>query len=530
MAEDCDVVVVGAGFGGIYAMHRLRKQGLSVVGFEAAGGVGGVWWHNRYPGSRVDVDSVDYCYYFSPELFAEWHWSERYAAQDELLRYLNHVADRFDVRRHFHFNSRVTSAQWLAARNRYRVQTDAGHAVECRFLVMTTGNLSARRKPDFPGLDEFTGEWVQTAAWPQYDVPLRGRKVAVIGTGSSGIQAATAVAQEAEQLYVFQRTPNYSVPARNAPLDIAVWDSIRADVPAARRELLQRPAGTRVPRAERPAADYTAQERRKVIEDRWNFGGQGMNLIFTDQGTNQVANDYVADFVRDRIRESVKDAQVAEALCPWDHPIGSRRLCLDTGYYESFNQDNVTLVDARTEPITRITATGIETAARHYDLDLIIFALGFHAFTGALDSAGIRNAQGAAPTDRWRRGPRSYLGVMTAEFPNLFIVTGPGSPSVLANMALGNEYHVDLVADCIARMDERGHATVVPDRLAEDRWTTHVADCAQSLLRLQVRNYMVHVNADDQSRVFIPYTGGFDRYVAHCDEVRERDFDGFVFT
>lgn len=528
-AADYDVAVVGAGFGGLYAMHRLRAQGLSVVGFEAAAGVGGVWWHNRYPGARVDVDSVDYCYYFSPELFADWQWTERYAAQDELLRYLNHVADRFDVRRHFEFSTRVTTAQWLPDQRHYRIGTDTAQVVTCRFLVMTSGNLSVRRKPDFPGLDDFTGEWVQTADWPQYEVPMRGRKVAVIGTGSSGIQTVTALAQQAEQLYVFQRTPNFSVPAQNRPLDVPLWQSICADVPAARAELLRRPAGTSVRRPSRVADDYSPAEREALIRDCWEYGGQGMNLVFADQGTNQIANDYVADFVRERIRETVKDPWAAESLCPWDHPIGSRRLCLDTGYYQSFNQDNVELVDVRTEPIRRITPTGIETMTRHYTVDLIVFALGFHAFTGALDSAGIRNENGQAPTDRWRRGPRTYLGLMTAGFPNLFVVTGPGSPSVLANMALGNEFHIDFLADCIAHMGDHGFTLVEPQAEAEARWTSHVAECAQSLLRLRVRNYMVHVNSDDNSRVFIPYTGGLDRYVRRCNEVREKSYDGFAF-
>ncbi len=527
--DDCDVVVVGAGFGGLYAIHRLRQIGLSVVGFEAAPSVGGVWWHNRYPGARVDVDSLDYCYYFSPKLFADWQWTERYASQDELLRYLNHVADDFGIRRQIRFGSRVTSAQWLPHRQRYHVTTEQGDSVACRFLVMTTGNLSVRRSPDFPGLNDFTGEWVQTSHWPEHEVDLRDRRVAVIGTGSSGIQAVPVIAEEARELYVFQRTPNYSAPARNGPLDVEAWRRIRKDVPGARAELMRRPVGTRVRRAERRAGEYSPAERSAAIEARWNFGGQGLNLVFSDQGTNQTANDYVADFVRERIRATVKEPRVAELLCPKDHPIGSRRLCLDTNYYETYTRDNVTLIDMRAEPIERITSSGIQTADRHYDVDLIVFALGFHAFTGALNSAGIRNARGAAPTDRWQRGPRTYLGLMSAGFPNLFSVTGPGSPSVLANMALGNEHHVDFIADCITYMLEEGYSTVEPTREAEDQWTEHVADCASSLIRLRVKNYMVHVNDDDQSRVFIPYSGGFDRYVRHCDEAKERNFAGFQF-
>jgi cation diffusion facilitator CzcD-associated flavoprotein CzcO len=528
--DDYDVVVVGAGFGGLYAVYRLQRSGLSVCGFEGAAGVGGVWWHNRYPGARVDVDSVDYCYYFSPELFSEWKWTERYAAQGELLRYLNHVADRFGIRKAFTFNTRVAGAQWLPDRCRYRVTTSTGHTVTCRFLVMTTGNLSIARKPAFPGLDEFKGEWVQTSHWPDYPVEYAGRRVAVIGTGSSGVQTIPVVAETASHLYVFQRTPNYSVPAQNGPVDDALWTEIRADLRKARADLFSRPAGTRVPRGKRRASEYSHDERMAVMEAQWNYGGQGFNLIFADQTTNKEANDHAAEFVRMKIRERVKPPGVAEALCPRDHPIGTRRLCLDTNYYETYNRGNVTLVNVRAEPIERITSRGILTADRHYEVDLIIFALGFHAFTGALDSAGIRNERGLAPTDRWKRGPRTYLGLTTAGFPNLFTVTGPGSPSVLANMALGNEQHINFVAECIEYMANAGFTAVEPTLAAEDAWTQHVAECASALLRFRVRNYMVHVNADDQSRVFIPYPGGFDRYSRRCQEVAENGFEGFAFT
>jgi cation diffusion facilitator CzcD-associated flavoprotein CzcO len=526
----CDVVVAGGGLGGIYAVHRFRQQGLSVIGLDGADGLGGVWYHNGYPGARVDVDSVDYCYYFSPELFGEWKWSERYAAQPDLLRYLNYVADKFDVRRHFRLRSRVTSAIWQPAQSRYLVTTSQHETVSCRFLVMATGNLSAPRKPDFPGLDSFGGDWAQTSQWPEGGVGYAGATVAVIGTGSSGVQAIPAVAQAARHVYVFQRTPNYVVPARNGPLDGDAWDAVRADVPAARAQLFSRPAGTSITRGERRAADCTPAGRNAALEAQWLRGGQGFNLVFADQGTDKTANDYAADFARDQIRRTVRDPAAAEALCPFDHPIGSRRLCLDTDYYQTYNQDNVTLVNVRAEPIEQITPRGIQTAARQYDVDLIIFALGFHAFTGALDSAGIRNEAGATPTGRWTRGPRTYLGLMTAGFPNLFTPTGAGSPSVLANMMLGNEHHIDFIAECIGYMDDRGLSAVEPEAAAEDEWTAHVAQAASRLLRLQVRNYMVHVNADDGSRFFIPYAGGFDRYARHCDDVIDRGFAGFAFS
>jgi cation diffusion facilitator CzcD-associated flavoprotein CzcO len=526
--QDYDAIVVGAGFGGLYAVHRLRKDGLSVLGLEGASGPGGVWFHNRYPGARVDVESIDYCYYFSPELYRDWRWSERYGAQPELLAYLNHVADRFDIRRHFLFENWVTSAQWQPELARYRVTTSTGFVATCRFLVMTTGQLSAARRPDFPGLDDFKGEWVQTSHWPEREVALEGRRIGVIGTGSSGVQTITAIAPLAKQLTVFQRSPNYSVPAWNAPLDDAKWSQIGSDVPGERAALLSNGGGQHRAPGVKPASAFSPEEQLAMLETAWAYGGHGMSSVFSDQRMNKESNDIVANFVRSKIRAIVKDPVAAEKLCSHDHPIGTRRLIIDTGYYEVYNRDNVTLVDVRAEPIERITASGIQTARGHYELDLIIFALGFHAFTGSLDRANIRNERGEQPTDRWKNGPRTLLGLMTAGFPNLFIVTGPGSPSVLANMALHNEYHADWIADCIAHMKQRGLETIEPTEEAQDEWWAHCGELADKLLRRQVKNYMVHVNADG-SRIFIPYVGGLGTYVRAANSVAAEGYRGFRF-
>jgi cation diffusion facilitator CzcD-associated flavoprotein CzcO len=529
-AAEVDVIVVGAGIGGLYALHKFKSQGLSVLGLESASGVGGVWFHNRYPGARVDVESVDYCYYFSAELYREWRWTERYAAQPELVRYFNHVADRFDLRRHILFETPLKAARWDPALARYHVEAGAGRTFTCRFLVMATGNLSAARKPDFPGLSNFKGEVVQASHWPDRQVELAGRRIAVIGTGSSGVQTIPVLAEQASQLYVFQRSPNYSVPAQNGPLNEPYFEQAAKDVPGRRDYLLTtRAAITSNLGVSQPFDQYSPEERRDRLERQWALGGQGMNRVFADQGINQAVNDVVAEFVRGKIRQIVKDPATAERLCPYDHPIGSRRLCVDTNYYATYNRENTTLVDIAANPIERITETGIQTRDAHYEVDLIVFAIGFNAFRGALDRVDIRNEKNETPTTHWSRGPRTMLGLMTTGFPNLFLLTGPGSPSVLANMVIMNEEHVNWVADLISYMQRKNFDTVEPEAAAQALWTESVAEAASKLLRLGVKNYMVHVNADDGSRVFIPYVGGLDRYVEICREVAADGYKGFTF-
>lgn len=529
--REYDVVVVGAGFGGLYAIERLRREGLSVLALESGSGVGGVWFHNRYPGARVDIESLDYCYQFSPELTRAWRWSERYAAQAELLAYLNFVADTFDLRRQIRFNTTLVSARWRPEDARYTLRTDDGQTISCRFLMLATGNLSAARTPSFQGLETFAGDWVQTSHWSERDIKFAGRRVAVVGTGSSGVQTITAIAPDVEHLYVLQRTPNFSAPARNAPLEPSALEAVLA-TPDRRNALMATSLGAvlGLPGPLLSYREYSKAERLARLEAQWALGGQGLNRVFADQGTDALVNKVVSDFVRGKIREIVRDPAIAEKLCPHDHPIGTRRLCLDTGYYETFNRENVTLVDVAGDPIERITPSGIQLrSGQTCDVDLIIFALGFHAFRGAMDRIDIRNAEERTISQAWARGPRNYLGLMTAGFPNLFHLTGPGSPSVLSNMALMNEQHVDFAADLIAHMRAGDHETIEPELAAQDAWAGEVADAARKLLRLNVDNYMVHVNADDGSRVFMPYTGGLARYDEICRDVKADGFRGFQF-
>jgi cation diffusion facilitator CzcD-associated flavoprotein CzcO len=394
---------------------------------------------------------------------------------------------------------------------------------------MAVGQLSDARRPPFDGLDQFQGAWVQTSHWPEHGLELAGRRVGVIGTGSSGVQTVTAVAPVAEHLYVFQRTANYSVPAHNGPMDAQRWAKHSADVAGLNERMLHSPTGSNLPVAEASARELTPAERGRWLEERWAQGGHAMNLVFTDQGTDWEANGYVSEFVREKIRSVVRDRTTAAALLPTSYPIGTRRLIVDTGYYESFNRDNVTLVDINADPIQRVTRTGIQTRERHYELDVIVFALGFNAFTGSLDKANIRNEYGSTPSDNWRTGPQTYLGLMTTQFPNLFNLTGPGSPSVLANMVLGNVFQVDFLGDLLAHMGERGYHRVEPTESAQDGWTRHVADASSNLLRRVVDNYMVHVN-EDGSRIFIPYIGGLGRYVETCHDVAADGYRGFAFA
>lgn len=521
---DYDAVVVGAGAGGIYAVHKLTQEGLRVVAFEGAPEVGGVWYHNRYPGARVDIESYFYCFP-DEDLYPRWSWKERYPAQPEILAYLNFAADSWGVRPHIRFSTWVTGAQWEPDMHRYRVTASSGESVTGRYLIMASGQLSKARTPNFPGLEDYRGRWVQTSHWPTDHIETAGKRIAVIGTGSSGVQAVPALARDADNVTVFQRTANYSVPAQNGPLDQRKYSDYAGRVGEMRKMILNHPVGSDIPLGAGPASAYSPDEQQALLRERWARGGHTMNAVFTDQGTDIHANTLVADFVRQHVLDTVRDPVKAELLAPRAYPIGTRRLCVDTGYYEAFNQANVDLIDINHDPIERITEKGIQTRDQHLDFDLIVFALGFSAFTGALDEANIRNELGEQPTDRWARGPRTLLGLMTRGFPNLFTLTGPGSPSVLANMILDNVQHVDFVAELLRHMDERGHTRVEPGQQAQDDWTAHVADVASHLLRLNVENYMVHVNKDDGTKVFMPYAAGLDKYVAVCEKVAA---DGFV--
>lgn len=525
----CDVAVIGAGLGGIYASYRLRHQGLSVIGLEGASGFGGVWYHNGYPGSRVDTDSVDYCYMFSQEIFEQWRWSERYAAQPELLAYLHWVVDQLGVASVFRFNTWLRESRWASDDGRWHLTTDQGDLIACRFLVMCTGNLSEPKPLIFAGLDRFQGERLQTNRWPQRAVPLAGRRVAIVGTGSSGVQAVPVVADVAEHLYVFQRTPHYAVPARNGPPEPGLQDAIARDLAAYREQALAQPTRPRGIDNPQPLNTYTPEEQQQMLERQWAYGGHGMSYLFSDIGTSWTTNAVVAEFVREKIRQIVRNPVLAEKLCP-DYPIGTRRLCLDTDYYKTFNRDNVTLVDMRETPIEEITETGLRTTDRHYEVDLLIFALGFKPFLGSIDRAGVRNERGQSPRDIWARGPRTVFGLMTPGFPNFFHPTNAGSPSVLGPLFLQNEFHGDWIADCITHMQRSGYTTVEATKEGADDWGRKTAVWAERMLRRQVDNYMVHVNADDGSRVFQPWAAGMATYVPEVRATTARNYEGFLFA
>lgn len=524
-----DIAVIGAGFGGVYAAHRFREEGWSVLGLEGASGVGGVWYHNGYPGSRVDTDSVDmYSYLFSREIYDGWEWRERYAAQPELLEHLNWVADKLDVKRLFQFNTWLTNAQWSEKNQVWQLQTDQGDSFTCRFLVMCTGNLSEPKPIPFPGLERFKGEWYQSNRWPHKKVDWSGKRVAIVGTGSSGVQAVPVVAESAERLYVFQRTPHYAVPARNGPPNNEKKRWISDNLEDFKEAMLARPT-LPVGQEDRKIADqYTPEEQIERMERQWAFGGHGMAYVFEDIGTNRVSNEIVSEFVRQKIRATVKDLTTAEKLCP-SYPIGTSRLILEIGYYECFNKDHVTLVDQKSDPIIEITENGIRTKDHHYEVDMIIFALGFKPFLGAIDKAGVKNEQEVTPKDIWSRGPRTVFGLMTPGFPNLFHPTNAGSPSVLGPLILENEFHIDWIADCINYMNQSDLNTIEATDEGAEVWGQKSAEVAKNMLRRQVDNYMVHVNADDGSRVFQPWGAGMATYVPEVRAMTAQNYEGFMF-
>jgi cyclohexanone monooxygenase len=522
---DFDVIVVGAGFAGLYMLHRLRGLGLSVRVFEAGSGVGGTWFWNRYPGARCDIESLEYSYQFSDELQRDWKWSERYATQPEILRYLEHVADRFDLRRDIEFRTRVVAARFDDAAARWAVETERGMA-SARFVVMATGCLSSANVPRFPGAESFRGATYHTGRWPHEGVDFTGLRVGVIGTGSSAIQSVPLIAEQASRLFVFQRTPAYSVPAHNGPIDPEFERSVRADYAGFRRRNAQTPFGANFPVNLRSALAATPEEREREYEARWQQGGLGFMTAFMDLITDRAANDTAAEFVRDKIRSIVRDPALAEKLAP-RQVLGCKRLCVDSGYYATFNRPHVTLVDANEAPIEAITPTGIRAGGVEYELDAIVYATGFDAMTGALLAIDVRGAGGASLRDKWSAGPRTYLGLATAGFPNFFFVTGPGSPSVLASMVPAIEQHVEWIADCIAWLGERGAARIEADAQSEDAWVAHVNDVANLSLYPSCNSWYLGANVPGKPRVFMPYLG-FPPYVQKCNEVAAKGYEGFA--
>ncbi len=527
-----DVVIVGAGFAGLYMLHRLRELGFSARVYEAGGGVGGTWYWNRYPGARCDVESLEYSYSFSEALRREWQWTERYAAQPEILRYLNHVADRFDLRRDIQFDTKVASATFDESEDLWTIETDRGSSVSAKFCVMATGCLSTAKAPDYQGLDNFQGKWYHTGRWPHEGVDFTGQRVAVIGTGSSGIQSIPAIARQASHLYVFQRTPNFSLPAQNGPLPPEVIEDWSENGPKYRELAKTTPFGFLVQAGgpKQSALAVPPESRERLSEDGWRAGGFGMLVAFNDIVVNRESNDTAAEFVRSKIRGIVSDPAVAEKLAPKDHPIGTKRPCVDTGYFETYNRDNVTLIDTRATPIQEITATGPRTADRQFGVDSIVFATGFDAMTGALNNIQIRGRTGKYLKDKWSAGPRTYLGLMVAGFPNLFTITGPGSPSVLSNMAISIEQHVEWIADCIAYLQNHCIATIEASSEAEDNWVNHVNEVASQTLYPLANSWYMGANIPGKPRVFMPYIGGFPAYCQKCSEVAAKGYDGFTLA
>ena len=529
---ELDALVVGAGFAGLYQLLCLRDRlGLSVKVLETGGGVGGTWYWNRYPGARCDSESHVYWYTFSHELMREWEWSERYPGQAEILRYLNFVADRFDLTRDIRFNSRATSAQYDEIANRWRVRTEQGEIFVVKFLVTAVGCLSAANVPNVPGLQDFKGDWYHTGHWPHEGVDFTGKRVGMIGTGSTGIQAAPVIAAQARHLTVFQRTANYSVPARNVPLTPEFKQYVKQNAREIRDTTHQTYNGMAFRVEDRKAVETSPDEREEIYEAAWQRGGLQFRATFEDMLVSKEANDTAADFIKRKIRSIVNDPKTAAILSDIDHPYAAKRPPIDTDYFETYNRPNVSLVDVKATPIQRISDAGICTTEAEYPVDIIVFATGFDAMTGPLLRMGIRGRDGIALSDVWEAGPRNYLGLQLAGFPNLFTITGPGSPSVLCNMPVAIEQHADWITDCIEHMRSNGLERIEARPEAVEKWVSEVNEVAnRTLLPMAKHSWYLGANIPGKPRVFMPYAGGMIRYREICQNVAARNYEGFALS
>ncbi|MYE54678.1 MAG: NAD(P)/FAD-dependent oxidoreductase [Chloroflexi bacterium] len=528
---DFDAVVIGAGFAGLGMLRQLREElGMSIQVYEAGSGVGGTWYWNRYPGARCDSESYVYCFSFSKELLQDWNWSRKYPEQPEILSYLNHVADRFELRRNIQFDTRVTSAKFLEDTNRWLIETDQGDCVTARFLITGIGCISTGNVPDIPGFDSFEGEWHHTGSWPHEEVDFAGKRVAVIGTGSSGIQAIPVIAKQAKRLSVFQRTPQYSIPARHETVDRRF---IEEDVKPNYDEIWEKARWSRsgfpVEFSQRSALDVSEEERLEIYETYWAKGGFGfLHGTFADIRTDIRANDTVAEFVRSKIREIVDDPETAEKLVPMDHPYGSKRALIDTNYFETYNRENVELVDIRRSPIREITPKGIRTGDEEFEFDIIVFATGYDAMTGSFLKMDIRGRNDLPLKEKWSEGPKTYLGLQVSGFPNMFMITGPGSPSVLCNMPVAIEQHIEWISEFIEFLDENGIETAEAGINYESAWVSRVNEVAEPTMFMLANSWYLGANIPGKPRVFMPYAGGLGTYREKCNEIADNGYQGFI--
>ena len=522
--EELDVIIVGAGFSGLYMLYKMRKMNLKALIIERASDAGGTWFWNRYPGARCDIESIEYSYSFSDELQQEWNWSNRYSDQSEILDYVNYVVKKFNLKENIVFNTSVKSATFDENLKNWIVETDS-KSYSSKFCVMATGTLSSIKQPNFDGLENFKGDWYVTGEWPHEKLDFTSKKVAIIGTGSSAVQSIPVIAEEAKNLTVFQRSPNYTIPANNRPLTEKELSNAKSSYDQIREKAKYTRAGIGYNQfEERKLLDLSSEEINKELNNRWKIGGQEIFTAgFTDVGVNVEANKIVADFVKSKIKEIVKDPNVAELLSPED-AIGCKRLCADTNYFETYNRENVELIDLNSNPINSITENGILTKNKEFKFDTIIFATGFDAMTGALQAIDITGKNGKKLKQVWKDGPKSFLGLLINGFPNLFTVTGPGSPSVLTNMMVAIEQHVEWISDCINFLSKSNLNEVEADELFQIEWMDHIEEVAKNTLRYTCNSWYVGANVPGKKRVFMPYAGGFGKYREKCDEIAENNY------
>ena len=526
---DVDVVVVGAGFSGLYLLYRLRKAGFSTRVFERGGDVGGTWYWNRYPGARCDVESLQYSYSFDEQLQQDWHWPEKFSAQPDILAYANHVADRFNLKKDIEFNIEVKASWFDENLKTWKITTNTGEEINAQYFIMATGCISTTQIPNIKGLSDYVGNTFHTGDWPHEEVDFSGQSIAVIGTGSSGIQSIPVLAKQAKKLTVFQRTPNYSIPSQNEPMTKKYERSWKDVYSERRKEMRYSAHGSLKDLNDVPALSVDEDQRQELYTKRWAIGGTGFLGSFNDLLTNADANYTAAEYVRQQIKRVVKDKETAEILCPRSYPIGTKRICIDTGYFETYNRENVKLVDISKKPIQRLVTDGIIVDDQLYPFDSIIFATGFDAMTGSIFNVDIKGRDGLALKEKWNAGPKTYLGLMSASFPNLFMITGPGSPSVKSNMIMSIEQHVDLVIEILLSMRRKGLSVVEPELEAENKWVDHVQEVANKTLFPQANSWYMGANIPGKPRLFMPYIGGVGAYREICEEIVANNYRGFKF-